>query len=293
MRRIADLPVAPGGVAGGQEQLRLVLLEEIDDRLGGVGVAVFGFRLAALGLFGVLVVRALVEPEALVEQAQVDARAGGGAMDLQGLAGGGDPQGVARAVAGDDAPQDVGVGVVVQLPRKPMDFDDELAGPPLPAGRRRRHSGETASASGTSDSFTSAAYSITWGWYFSAYFLTSAFDDLLPMRDRHASVSRRRRHSRRAGRRRHGLAAVRAARPGCSAGGRERSAWRDYTGRVGNFQALVGRRACAPLVPPYVIAVSALTAGASAAAADPCTATMRPAQNANSVAIANSTAAAV
>ena len=110
---IADLPVARAGVAGGDEELRAEVVEGGDDLGGGIVGAFFLSRPAGeLDELGALF--AFAEPDGLLEGVEVDAGSAGGTGDDQGFVVLGDPEGVGGVVAGEKAPEDVGIRVVVE-----------------------------------------------------------------------------------------------------------------------------------------------------------------------------------
>ena len=127
---IADLPIAFGSVARSDEQIGMIGVKRIDEGLGGIDGPLRFLRCLAGLLADHFAGIEFAIPDAFVTQRKFDVGGGSHAMDHQRLVVFGDPQGAVGVVAGEDAPQHVGIGIVVEPPRQPADRGDEIAARP-------------------------------------------------------------------------------------------------------------------------------------------------------------------
>ncbi len=123
---VADLPIALGGVSAGHEEVGLEDVEGVDEEFGGVvGDDLVG-RLAALNFFDGMIFSTFVIPDAFFENVEGNTGAAGAFADDQGLGAFGDAKGVAGGVAGYDSPDDVGVGIGIELTGEAVDGGDKI-----------------------------------------------------------------------------------------------------------------------------------------------------------------------
>jgi hypothetical protein len=124
---ITNLPIMLGGMARGDEQIRVVLVQGIDEVLRGIDLPrerLWFFTLFFADRFGRV---KFAIPDAFVAQRQFHLGGGYDAVDHQRLVILGDSQSTLRIVARKDSPEHIGIRVLVESPRKPADFGDECA----------------------------------------------------------------------------------------------------------------------------------------------------------------------
>ncbi len=106
----------------------MIGVERIDEWLGGIrGALELGGFFSGL-LFDHLVAVEFAEPEAFLDHVHGQFSACSDFTDRERGGFAGDGQGVGGAVTGDDTPEEVGIGVVIQLAGELVEIDDELAG---------------------------------------------------------------------------------------------------------------------------------------------------------------------
>jgi len=124
----ADLPIVFGSMAGGDEQVGVVGVQRVYQRFRSiVGSFEFG-GVAAAFLADHSIAFEFTEPHPLVDHFHGEFRAGGGLADCQGRRFLCDGKGVGCVVAGHDPPEEIGVGIVIELPGQLVDIDDKLSG---------------------------------------------------------------------------------------------------------------------------------------------------------------------
>ena len=124
----ADLPVRLRGVTRRDHQVRLVVVKQVDQGLGRVVGAFQLFGLAAAILLDVLVLYQFVVPLAFGDHFGREFRARGDFLHDQRLTMACYHQRVIRVVASENAPERVGVGIVVQLAGQLVNLLNEVAG---------------------------------------------------------------------------------------------------------------------------------------------------------------------
>ncbi len=123
----SNLPVPLGCVAAGHHAVRFFVVKVVHDQLGGIHGACRFFHLAHRFFVPLCASLYLAEACALVNNVEVSSESSKDPAYHQWFGVLGNPQGVSGLVAGQDAPDAVGVGVVVQHSRQLVHGADEPA----------------------------------------------------------------------------------------------------------------------------------------------------------------------